>query len=228
VHIEELGKGKNNLVVFPGWKGTIGEWIPVAEKLADKYKIHLVELPGFGESGMPLKNWGIFEYGEFAGKVLDKLGIKKAVIMGHSFGGRVGILLAARTNLVGKLVLIDGAGMEIKDIKTQVQKLLNPLVKFFPEMIKKQFRSSDWETAGELKEILARVVNEPLRDELIKINVPTVIVWGDRDKILSLKEAKMLRDGISNSVLRIVWGAGHWPHLEKFEQFMRILKEEDV
>jgi pimeloyl-ACP methyl ester carboxylesterase len=185
-------------------------------------------MPGFGESGKPPNNWGIYEYGEFAVKVLEKLGIKKAVIMGHSFGGRIGILLAASTDKAIKLILVDAAGMEDKSMKVKILRLFSPAARLFPEKIKAKFRSTDRREAGELREVFIRVIGQPLEAELVKIRVPTLIIWGENDRVQTLKEAKILNSGIKNSVLRIVWGAGHWPHLEKTGQLIRILKEENV
>jgi len=228
VNFEQIGQEKKDAVILPGWKASIAEWLPIAESMTDKYRVTVIDFPGFGASESPPKNWGIFEYAQITKHLLEKLGIRKTTIIGHSFGGRIGILLAANTDVVEKLVLVDGAGMEIKDSWTRVIKFLSLTAAFMPEFIKQKVRSSDYEQAGELREIMKRIVNQPLRGELMKIKVPTLIIWGEKDRVLSIKEADMLVTGIKESVLRIVWGSGHWPHVEKRDELIRIFKEENV
>ncbi len=149
-------------------------------------------------------------------------------MLGHSFGGRIAILLAARTDLVERLILVDAAGMEIKNLKSKMIKLIRPLVFWLPQEIKNQLGSKDYRQAGEMRKTFVKIVNQPLRNELSRISAPTLIIWGEKDMVLSLREAQMLHEGIKNSVLRIVWGATHWPHQKKTEDFMRILAEEGI
>lgn len=228
VNYEVMGEGRKNLLILHGWRGHIENWRQVAEKLGERYKVILVDLPGFGGSHKPSDDWGVYEYAKFTEKFLAVVGIKKCVVLGHSFGGRIGILLAARTNLVEKLILVDAAGMEIKSFKVRLMGFLGRFLKFLPRRVKNKLGSKDYKEAGEMRKIFVKTVNQPLRDELSKIKTQTLIVWGDKDKVLSLREAKMLHEGIHGSVLRIVWGASHWPQEEKFGDFMRILEEEGV
>ena len=79
-----------------------------------------------------------------------------------------------------------------------------------------------------MRKTFIKVINQSLRGELVKIKIPTVIIWGERDKVLPFREAQFLHKGIKGSILRIVWGASHWPHLEKFTDFVKILEEEEI
>ncbi len=227
VNYEVVGKGKPMLILH-GWKSCIADWLPFSDQFKSKYRIILVDLPGFGGSSKPNVDWGIYEYFEFTKKFIESLGLKKLAVLGHSFGGRVAILLAARTNLVEKLILVDAAGMELKSWKAILFSLMKPFVSWLPQEVKNRLGSHDYKEAGEMRKIFVKIVNQPLREELAKITTPTLIVWGEKDTILSLKEAKMLHKGIKNSVLRNVWGAGHWPHTQKPEQFAQILQEEGL
>lgn len=229
VHYMVVGRGKRNLLILHGWKGSIDDWMFVAQKLGERYRVILVDLPGFGMSDKPQQDWGIYEYGEFTGRFLDQLGIKKISVLGHSFGGRIALLLASRNpQVVERLVLVDAAGMEVKNVKSQVIKLIKPLTFWLPQQVKNRFGSRDYQEAGEMRKTFVKVVNQPLRNELTNIKAPALIIWGERDKELPFLEAKMLHKGIKNSVLRIVWGASHWPHREKPDDFMRVLTEEGV
>lgn len=226
VNVEKVGDEKRKLVILPGWKAGSGEWMGVAANLGENYSVYVLELPGMGGSGLPPESWGIGDYFRFTVKFLEKLGINRCIVLGHSFGGRVGLLLAARTSLVEKLILVDAAGMEIKSAREKLLSWLMPVGKLMPESWRNMMRSDDYKKAGPMRGNLARIVNEPLESELSQIKVPTLIIWGERDHVLSIAEAKMLKKGIENSVMRIVWGADHWPHAEKYEEFMELLREE--
>lgn len=223
-----LGGVKKPLLVLPGWKSPLADWMPFANQFKNKYKIILLDLPGFGGSAKPKEDWGIYEYFEFTKKFIADLKIKKLTVLGHSFGGRIAILLAARTDLVERLILVDAAGMEVKSLKAILFGWVKPLVRWLPQNIKNKLGSRDYRQAGAMRQTFIKIVNQHLRDELKGISAPTLVVWGEMDSELSLKEARMLRDGIKDSLLRIVWGAGHWPHQGKPADFIRVLEEERV
>lgn len=225
---EILGSGNKTMLVLHGWRGSSVEWLAFSESFKSKYKIILVDLPGFGGSYKPDADWGIYEYFEFIKKFLDTMNIKKSVVVGHSFGGRIGILLASRTKIVERLILIDAAGMEIKSIKSRLVLLFKPILKYLPSEIKNAFGSTDYKSAGEMRKIFVKIVNQPLREELGRIKAQTLIVWGEKDAVLALNEAEMLHQGIKGSILRIVWGGDHWPHVRHLDKLIEILQEEGV
>lgn len=229
VNYEVLGKGKRNLLILHGWKSSLTDWAEVARRLGDRYRVWLVDLPGFGGTAKPRDDWGIYEYADFTAKFMQSLGLKKAVVLGHSFGGRVAILLASRyQQLVTGLILVDAAGMEIKGVKAKMYKSITWALRWLPQEWKNKLGSRDYREAGEMRRMFVKIVNQSLRNELADITTPTLIVWGEKDRELSLGEAQMLHEGIKGSTLRIVWGAGHRPHQEKLEDFMGILAEEGV
>ena len=105
----------------------------------------------------------------------------------------------------------------------------SPLLVILPTFIRNKIRnlvgSQDYKTAGQMRKILIKITNQNLESFLPKIKVPTFIIWGDKDKVLPVSQAKIFKEGIKNSKVRIVWGAKHDPHIQKAEQFISILKE---
>ena len=101
--------------------------------------------------------------------------------------------------------------------------LLLPI--FIKHRIGNLIGSADYKTSGELRKIFVKTVNQDLRALLPKIAARTVIIWGDKDRSLPVSQTKIFKKEIKDSKVRIVWGAGHNPHLEKTEQFLSILKE---
>jgi pimeloyl-ACP methyl ester carboxylesterase len=222
------------LLILPGWKRSINEWIEVAKSFSSRYKVVLLDLPGFdGATAMPKETFGVFEYVDFVKKFLAKLKIDKCTVLGHSFGGRIGIVLAAEGNNVNKLILVDSSGIERKSLYVKIMHVLKiislPFLVILPTFIRNKIRdlvgSQDYKTAGQMRKILIKITNQNLESFLPIIKVPTFIIWGDKDKVLPVSQAKVFKEGIKNSKVRIAWGAKHDPHLQKTEQFMTILKE---
>lgn len=234
VAYEQFGNKKDNLVILHGWGARGEEWNGIAHALAQRYRVTCMDLPGFGNSSLPPESWGVDEYAEFVETFLKKIGIKKAVIVGHSFGGRIGILLAVRGTVVNRLILVDAAGVELKSkVVTLYQWVLQTapgkLAKYgTPRAIRDYFRSEDYIAAGKMTSVFRNVISEPLGDKLPLITVPTLVVWGEKDVVLSFAEAQIIHKLIPGSVLRVVWGASHWPHLERPDELLQILEEEHV
>jgi len=231
---QSFGDAKETLLILPGWKRSISEWTLVAKSISNKYKVILLDLPGFdGATAFPKETFGIFEYTDFVKKFLDKLKIDKCIILGHSFGGRLAIILASEGKVADKLILVDSAGIENKSLYAKLMAILkvifSPIFAIFPVSLKNKIGSligsQDYKSSGEMRKIFVKVVNQDLRAFLPKITVSTFIIWGDQDRTLPVSQTKIFKDKIKGSKVRIVWGAGHDPHIEKTEQLISILKD---
>lgn len=225
------GNNKPKLIILHGWKRSLGEWLPTAKELSVRYQIILIDLPGFGKTAMPNSTYSIYDYAIFVEHFLDKLGIKKITLMGHSFGGRIGIIFGAKTKKLEKLILVDAAGVEKRSPVARIKIFVFKLAKLFLpkniiESLRNRLGSLDYKSAGSMRNIFLKVINEDLSYLLSQINVPTILIWGERDKEIALWKIKKMKNEIPYAKLRVVWGTGHDPHLEKPNEFMEILKEE--
>ncbi len=231
----ETPNSKWYLVILPGWKNGANSWEEVAKALSQKYKVLTLDFPGFGFTSKPGAAWDIYAYAEFTKKFLEKLEVKECILLGHSFGGRVALILTGDEKYsenieIKKLILVDSAGLNSRSAVVKLKISLALLAKkILPARISKKLGSvvgsKDYKEAGEMQGILNKVVNQNLLHLLPKIKVPTLIVWGDKDRELSVKETKIFKEKIADSLVKIVWGAGHHPHLDKPETFLDILKE---
>jgi len=230
---QSCGEGKETLLILPGWKRSASEWAPAAKNLSDKYTVIILDLPGFGLTALPKRTFGAFEYADFVKEFLAKLGIGSCIILGHSFGGRLAIVLASEGKMVDKLILVDSAGIEGESLYVRLIHLfkivLFPALMLLPVSLKNKIGnligSEDYKESGEMRKIFVKIVNQDLVSFLPKIKVPTFIIWGDRDNVLPVSQTKIFKKEIADSKVRIVWGAAHDPHLQKPEQLMAILKE---
>lgn len=202
----------------------------VADFLSKNYHTILLDLPGFGDSQRPPSVWDSRDYARFVSSFLSNIGCFDTSVMGHSFGGKVALYLALR-NKVPKLILVAPSGLERRSLLTHLLIFLGKLTKpFLPMQLKIALATrlgfTDWLEARQMRDILGKIVTEDIREVLSKISCPTLIIWGDRDNNQNISFAKVFKERIKNSKLRIVWGAGHNPHIEKPKEFLQILSEE--
>ncbi len=236
-YIEE-GKGKDVLVLH-GWGASIGTVLPIVNLLKAKFKVYALDLPGFGESQLPKEVFDSADYARIVKKFIDMMGIERLILIGHSFGGKLSILLANKyPSMVEKMVLINSAGLIPKRgidyyLKVYTFKILKFIYKslFFwvedenkMERLYKKFGSKDYQAAeGIMRKILVKVVNEDLRPMLKNIGVPTLLIWGDQDRATPLYMGKIMEKEIPDSGLVVLEGTGHYSYLDDFNKFAIIL-----
>lgn len=239
------GEGKDILLLH-GWGGSIESFLPVFNSLKNyigekgnfNYRIWCLDLPGFGKSQIPSDNWGSYEYANFVKSFLDHFNIKKVILIGHSFGGRLSIILGAKyVDLVEKIILIDSAGIIPKRgldyyIKVCLYKILKSFFLFFikdkekvSDKLSSLFGSKDYKKANKLRKNLVKVVNEDLQPLLKKIKCPVLIFWGENDKDTPLYMGKIMEKEIKDSGLVMLENAGHFSYLDNFYKFDLVLKK---
>ena len=231
--IYNSGNTEKYLLILPGWKRTAAEWDTTTKVFIDKYNVITLDFPGFGISPKPNTDFDIYDYATLVEDFLNKLKISKCTILGHSFGGRVAIILAATTSLCDKLILVDSAGFVTNTGLTSNKQILyrcaKTFAKFLPNRLVIKIRnisgSEDYKNAGELRNTLVKVVNQDLTHLLKDIKAATLVVWGDKDSQVGVWRTGIFRREIPNSLIRGVWGSGHSPHLEKPEKFLEVLRE---
>ena len=92
------------VILMHGWGCNHTTFASIEQTLAPHMKVYNVDFPGFGDSTEPEEVWGVEEYTQLIEEMVRVEGIERPVLLGHSFGGRVGILYASR-NEVNKLIL---------------------------------------------------------------------------------------------------------------------------
>src|SRR5205814_400149 len=99
-------------ILLHGWGCEGASLHPLATHLAQRFRTITPDLPGFGGTTPPPDDWGVPEYASWTLQLLDKLGIGRALLLGHSNGGRIAIYLAAtQPAIVDRLILVDSAGI---------------------------------------------------------------------------------------------------------------------
>ena len=86
VNYIQYGKGKD-IVLLHGWGQNIEMMKMLGDKFSDRYRITILDLPGFGKSSEPKFSWTMNDYLEFLEEFVKSVGIHKPIVIGHSFGG---------------------------------------------------------------------------------------------------------------------------------------------
>lgn len=223
----QYGSG-SDVVLLHGWGQNIAMMKPIGDRLQKNHRITILDFPGFGESEEPKTALTVYDYCEILEELLKKLKVKKPVIMGHSFGGRIAIIYASR-NEVEKVILF-GSPCIRKEVKPSLKLRMLKSLKKIPGInklegfAKNHMGSRDYKNASEImKKILVNVVNEDLSECAKKINVPTLLIWGDRDIEAPVEDAKELEKIIPDAGLIVLPNSTHYAYLENLPQVINIL-----
>ena len=219
----QYGSG-SDVVLLHGWGQNIAMMKPIGDRLQKNHRITILDFPGFGESEEPKTALTVYDYCEILEELLKKLKVKKPVIMGHSFGGRIAIIYASRN------VVLFGSPCIRKEVKPSLKLRMLKSLKKIPGInklegfAKNHMGSRDYKNASEImKKILVNVVNEDLSKCAKKINVPTLLIWGDRDTEAPVEDAKELEKIIPDAGLIVLPNSTHYAYLENLPQVINIL-----
>ena len=205
-----------------GWGHTHRNLLPLAEAAPRAARSILLDLPGFGDSPPPPGPWGTEDYADAVAEWLAPRPAGRRIWIGHSFGARVGLQLAARhPELVDGLLLIAAAGLPRRRSPAERARLAARRWAFrvarhlAPEgpardRLRARFGSADYARAGPLRPILLKAVNEDLTDVARRVRCPTVLVYGDRDTETPPEIGTMLGSLIPKSRLIVLRGFDHW------------------
>lgn len=221
-------KGKT-IVLLHGWGQNVEMMNMIGKPFSDKFRIINIDFPGFGKSEEPKIVWDLNDYVDMLEKLLKKLKVKKPILIGHSFGGRVAIKYSANHD-VEKVVLFGSPFRPSgkKTFRTKVLKALKnvPVLKSLEGWAKTKLGSTDYRNASEImRGVLVKTINEDLSEDAKKIKAPVLMIFGEFDTAVPISEAKVLESLINNAGLVIYPGCTHYAYLERLNQTIAVLKE---
>lgn len=214
------------IVVLHGWSTETEKWNPFLKEVQGE----LLKIPGLTEKIK--KPWILDDYVQWLNNRISK----KAILIGHSNGGRIALAFAAKyPEKVEKLILIDSAGIYHKDFYLQLKRLIFKGVAKLGKKITKSntlkniiYRlagESDYNNAGPIaKQTMVNLISSDLTPILDKINTPTLIIWGGKDKVTPLSDGKLMHRKIKGSILKIV-DARHSPQFTNVTEVAKIIHE---
>ena len=235
------GGAGDTIIMLHGFTGSKDNWLWFAKSFTPNYRVIIPDIPGFGDSSKPQDaKYNIMSQVERLNLFVKELKLTKFHIVGNSMGGDIaGNYAVTYPDMVKTLALFDSAGV-VSPIKSERTLLLEkgisaPLVvknvneydKYLemgfnkpPQMpsIIKKYLAQQAVKASSFNEKIYNELNTDLtalESKLNKITVPTLIVWGDSDKIIHVSSVPIFKKNIKNSQSAIIKECGHLPMMEK-------------
>ncbi len=238
-----IDEGAGDIVfMFHGWGSKKELFESVISTVRAGYRVVAPDFPGFGGTEEPPVVWSLDDYVNWTVEFIKSFGVEEAILLGHSFGGRVVIKLATNADVpfnIKKIVLTGSAGIMPKrslsyKIKVGSYKLskkilmCQPVKKLFPnalENMQKKKGSADYKAASPvMRGCLVKVVNEDLKHLLPKISVPALLIWGVNDDATPLSDGELMEKLIPDAGLVKINNAGHYSWLNDPYTFNAVMK----
>src|SRR3982751_5543739 len=219
--IPATGESHQHLIWGHGWGQSSASFVSLAETMKPFASSTLIDFPGFGKSALPPASWGTAEYADAVAQWLRGQSRTQSVWIGHSFGGRVGIQLAARhPKLFAGMVLIASAGLPrqrtlFQQIRFSIRKTFFKMAKRFLregpqlERLRQRMGSADYRSAGALRPVFNRVVSEDLTGIARQVQCPTLLIYGKEDTETPPEMGQRLKGLIPGAELTLLDGFGH-------------------
>ncbi len=216
---EDLGEGPP-LILLHGLGGSARWWSRNLSALARSRRVIAVDLPGFGASPRG-QRLDLAEVVDQLAEAMDRLAIDRASVIGHSMGGLIaGGLAADHPDRVDQLILVDAAFLSLA--RFAVRPLSGPIVtlrwtapSLLPVLVADGLRSGP----RRLTDAAVQLVRADWRTRLPRIESPTLVIWGEHDRICPATIGRRIADLVPNARLVVIEGAAHNPMWERPDAF---------
>jgi len=246
------GEGQPTLIFLVAWIWTAEFWQPQVNYFSQNFKMVTIDMRGTGESDKPAGDYTLDLYADDLDSIIEELQEKNVVLIGESIGASIAIKYVTKyPGKVSKLVLVGGSphplatddfpyGMpenSLAPLLTITKETYSNVARAFIELIFSESGTEylkEWGLKMGVKTPMEISVNsfmnfvkEDLRPLLRKIDMPTLILHGEKDIIFTRvsEGAKYIHENISGSKNYIFEGKGHFPSITAADKFNRTLKE---
>jgi pimeloyl-ACP methyl ester carboxylesterase len=239
VEVERRGRGRPLLVLYG--EDALELDASVTAELARDHELIIPSPPGFGRSERPDWIESPDDISYIYLDLMERLNIEKMPAIGFSFGGWLALEMATKDDgLFSKLVLVDPYGVkiggpmdrDIEDVWNIHPEKVAALKWFDADKGKRDFTAmpeSELTVIARNNESFARFCWDPylhnpkLARRLHRVRLPTLFVWGENDGIVTPDYGKAYSRMIPGAEISAIAKAGHYPHLEQPDAFMRLV-----
>lgn len=231
VHLHYRDSGEENLqpvIIMHGWGCNLDTVTSIENIFKGKMRTINVDLPGHGSSSEPPSVWGVEDFTAMLERFIKRLGLIRPSLIGHSFGGRISILLSSRGE-IDKVLLVDAAGIKPKRSLDYYRKVYTfKAMKHFlmlvlgkkkgmevVERMRGKKGSADYRNSSpRMRAIMSKCVNEDLKYAMPSIKSPVLLIWGEDDTATPLSDAQTMKKLIPDAGLVSFPGCGHYSFLD--------------
>lgn len=225
MYFSTYGDGTKPALLFLHSLGVRGStYTDLFSHLTDSFYIIAPDLPGFGQSPTPQENWTFVEYASAIENILISLHITKVMVVGHSFGGGVGLYLSYKSSRVSKLILISPTSLRYKTggsigkavwgmaVKQTIYALIHPRYwGRFLSVLKDVFYSFFMRnyTLKQLFSVIHHTVTHLVPDDFI-VTIPTLLLWSRHEEVVPPDVKQELNTYVSHLKVKEVEGNHNW------------------
>jgi len=246
VHYEVYGRGRP-VILLHGWLGSWGLWQKTMGYLGKYYRTYALDFWGFGESGKRQPTFAVQDFVSMVEQFMDRLGIIRAPLVGHSMGGTVSLSVAINhPERVSKVVVVGSpiVGSSLAPLLKLAGyhsiallvfnamwalrfglRVSAPIICSDPNWYEMIARDLSRTTLESFLNSIASLRRTDLRPFLNQISIPALGMYGDKDVIVSPKQWQPMQAGIPNILIKRYQKAGHFIMLDEPDHFMSSLKE---
>ena len=247
VHLRDQGprNERTPIVLIHGTSASLHTWDGWTAVLAEQRRVIRFDLPAFGLTGpAPDSNYSAARYADFTLKVMDALGVERAVLAGNSLGGHIAMETALQApSRVSGLVLVDAGGYPFEAqsmpigfriaqipafaplmnrllprsmIVSSVESVYGDPSRITPELIDRYYELTlrEGNRAALVERFRQMSARDDARERAKNIAVPTLIIWGGRDRLIPPQVGEQMHEDIGGSELARFAELGHVPHEE--------------
>lgn len=234
IEIAETGKGRPLLFLHGGHpSGRLDPQARIIEALGESFRLIAPTHPGFGSTPAPPKLTTIADLAYLYLDLLDALDLKDVILAGASLGGWIAAEMAVRTTeRLSHLVLIDPVGIKVGDRETRdiadiyaiTDRQLTEFAYADPQRMARDTKSlpdDELILMARSRESTGRYAwspymhNPKLRGRLHRIRIPTLLLWGEADRVVKPEYGRAYAAQIYGAQFALIENAGHFPHLEQ-------------
>jgi pimeloyl-ACP methyl ester carboxylesterase len=257
VHYKVVGQGEPTIVLLHGFAASVFSWRKVMEPLGEMGTVIAFDRPGFGLTERPMPGEWADEnpyspevQANLTIRLMDELGVERAVLAGHSAGGSVALLTALRyPQRVEALVLEDASVYEVNGAPEWIRPLLRApqMDRMGPVLVRSVVLWGEaairtaWHDPDKITVELVSGYKKPLQVEnwdralwelvlashplglgerLEEVSVPVLVITGERDRIVPARNSERLAEELPHAELAVIPNCGHVPHEECASLFM--------
>jgi pimeloyl-ACP methyl ester carboxylesterase len=254
IHYEAYGRGRPVLLLH-GWMNSWALWRSTIEALGKEFRTYALDFWGFGESDTQDRTFTVSNFVEMVAQFMDKLGIVKAPLIGHSMGGTVALSTAIR--YPEKVVKVGVIGSPINGSSLSpllklaawngwvslanaapfmfnpVQRTLQLAMRGYGFLVSRDGAAVGQMLASDVSKLsvfsflesIGTLRKTDLRGQLDQIKIPTLGIYGKTDIIVHPRQYQLLKEGIKHAQIEWYPNAGHFPMNDDPERFIKDVRD---
>ncbi len=240
----ESGNGDESIVLIHGLGASAERWEFVIPEFSKHYRVIVPDLIGFGHSDKPLVDYTTEFFTDFLSGFLDKNKVKKTNIIGSSLGGQIIAEFTSKNlDIVENLVLVSPSGImkhstpaldayvlaalypDSEGAKNAFQMMAGPRQQVNPKIIEDFVTRMKLPNAkmAFMSTLLGLKNAEVITKTLMKITIPTLIIWGENDPVIPIKYADEFLSSIQDCRFYMMDNCGHTPYVDDPTRFAKLV-----